>query len=96
MRTTRGGHGCRWETCLSRTARNNRVLEYSKPILPYNTTANKVFGQGNSFSSSACNIGGHGPSSPTLCGAAMLAIDVKGDVDIGDTGNNRVVEYNVP
>ncbi len=37
---------------------NNRVLEYNTPVRPTDTTADLVFGQGGSFTSSTRNNGG--------------------------------------
>ena len=43
---------------------NNRVLEFNMPLT--NSTADTVFGQGGSFSTSGCNQGAASPSSSSL------------------------------
>ncbi len=43
---------------------NTRALEYTAPLTP-NTTANEVFGRGESFTSNSCNAGG--VSTNSLC-----------------------------
>jgi len=52
---------------------SNRVLEYNTPFaacgsLPcVNNSAQRVFGQGDNFSSTQCNFGGATPSARSLC-----------------------------
>jgi sugar lactone lactonase YvrE len=58
---------------------NNRVLEYKKPFTK-GATAAKVFGQGGSFTSNACNNGG--VSANSLCTPAGLALDSNGNLYI--------------
>jgi Ca2+-binding RTX toxin-like protein len=73
---------------------NNRVLEYDNPLGSCGTCdmiADRVFGQGGSFTSSACNLGGITASS--LCQAADVAVDSSDNVYVVDFGNNRVLEY---
>ena len=74
-------------------ASNNRVLEYSSPLTT-DTVADRVFGQGGSFTSGACNLGGISASS--LCAPSMIAVDGSGNLYVADTSNNRVLEYNSP
>jgi outer membrane biosynthesis protein TonB len=79
---------------------NNRVLEYNTPFVATSTggsgdtTADKVFGQGGSFTSSNCDLGG--VSAASLCGAAGIVGDGVGNIYITDASNNRVLEYNTP
>ena len=84
-------------------SRNSRVLEYNTPFT--NTgqpgsgdgVADQVFGQGGSFSASACNQGaGTVANANTLCRPAAVAIDATGVLYVADQGNNRVLEYLFP
>ena len=64
-----------------------------------NTTANNVFGQGGSFTSSGCNsdTGNTSISSASdLCDPVAVAIAPSGDLYVADSGNNRVLEYSSP
>lgn len=78
-------------------ASNSRVLEYDNPPAPANdTTADNVFGQGNStskFSMAKCNSGGSVPSAATLCGPEGVTIDTAGHLYVADGGNSRVLQY---
>jgi sugar lactone lactonase YvrE len=84
-------------------ASNSRVLEYNAP-LSTGATAARVFGQGGSFTSNACNFdGGAGlpalkPSSAIdLCYPSGVALDGAGNLYVADgSNNNRVLEYNTP
>src|SRR5208282_856600 len=72
---------------------NNRVLEYNTP-LTIGTTADRVFGQGDSFTSGGCNLGGTSASADSLCSPSAAAVDTTtGHLYIADTYNNRVLEY---
>ena len=76
---------------------DSRVLEYSSPLT--NTTANNVFGQGGSFTSSDCNTdtGSTSLSSAIdLCTPVAVAVAPSGNLYIADSGNNRVLEYSNP
>jgi hypothetical protein len=53
-----------------------------------------VFGQGGSFTSNTCNLGGISASS--LCGSFGVAMDAAGNLYVADYGNNRVLEYSTP
>ena len=53
-------------------ADNNRVLEYNTPLTT-DTVADRVFGQGGSFTSNTCNLGGISASS--LCFPVDVAVD---------------------
>ena len=76
---------------------NNRVLEYNTPLTT-DTVADRVFGQGDSFTSNTCNLGGVSASS--LCNPQGVAVDGAGNLYVADlgsgAGNNRVLEYNTP
>jgi sugar lactone lactonase YvrE len=74
---------------------NHRVLEYDKPVASNNTTADLVFGQGNSFGSmtNACTSG---PSAGALCTPDGIAVDGAGNLYIADGSFSRVQEYDTP
>ena len=83
----------------------NRVLEYNAPLAAGggtpgtpgaagDTTADRVFGQGGSFTSTTANNGG--VSANSLYSPKGVAVDSSGNVYIADYGNNRVLEYNTP
>ena len=77
-------------------APNSRVLEYDSPLTT-DTVADRVFGQGGSFTTNNCNMVGYGGLSPnTLCTPYGVAVDADGNVYISDAGNNRLVEYDSP
>ena len=86
---------------------NNRVLEYTSPFADcvafpcIGPPANLVFGQNGSFTRRGCNDGlnagdqgGVGPDS--LCIPTGVAADPEGNLYIVDTGNGRVLEYDIP
>jgi hypothetical protein len=72
---------------------NNRVLEYNTPLTT-DFVADRVFGQGGSFTSGTCNLGGISASS--LCLPTDVAVDTAGDLFVVDFTNNRVLEYITP
>ncbi len=76
---------------------NERVLEYNAPFSTA-SSANKVFGQGGSFTSDACNgdTGGTTSTASDLCDPAGLAVDESGNLYVADASNSRVLEYNTP
>jgi hypothetical protein len=74
---------------------NSRVLEYDAPLAT-DTVADRVFGQGSLTSSSGCNLGLASPSANSLCNPWGVAVDAAGNLYVGDQGNNRVLEYDVP
>jgi len=76
---------------------NSRVVEYDDP-LNSDTTADRVFGQGGSFTTGACNQGaGFGnPTAATLCNPEGVTVDGTGNLYVGDTLNHRVLEYDAP
>src|ERR1700735_38341 len=79
---------------------NNRVLEYNTPLTVTatpgsgDTTADFVFGQGGSFSSTDSNSGGL--SANSLNFPFGIATDGAGNLYVGDVANNRVLEFNTP
>ena len=80
---------------------NNRVLEYNHPSTR-DTTADAVFGQGGSLTSSACNFDGLCDrtgcfsSADSLCNPTAVAVDDAGSLYIADTANNRALVFNNP
>jgi len=76
-------------------SRNSRVLEYDNPRI-YNTTADKVIGQGNSFLTGKCNGGAPTPGAATLCGPTGVVLGSGGQLYVADQGNARILEYTVP
>ena len=74
---------------------NSRVLVYSNLISTTNVEADTVFGQSD-FTSNSCNKGNPGPSDSSLCSPSRMTIDTLENVYIGDSDNNRVLEYHTP
>jgi alpha-tubulin suppressor-like RCC1 family protein len=72
---------------------NNRILQYDTPLTT-DLVADRVFGQGGSFSSSGCNAGGRSASS--LCFPAGIALDAAGNLYVADRDNRRVLQFNTP
>ena len=72
---------------------NSRVLEYNLPMAT-NAVADRVFGQGNDFTTTACAKGG--VSAQSLCYPGRVAVDGTGNLYIADTTTNRVLEYDHP
>jgi NHL repeat-containing protein/ASPM-SPD-2-Hydin domain-containing protein len=81
---------------------NDRVLEYVTPLTVTatsgsgDTSADLVWGQGGSFLSNGCNLGGTRPSAATLCHAEDAVIDAAGRVFITDRDNNRLLRFDPP
>ena len=68
-------------------------MEYNK--LPANdTTADRVFGQLNNFTTNNCNI--VTLNADSLCNPRAVAVNRKNEVFIADTYNNRVLKYLAP
>ena len=66
---------------------NNRVLHFSGT----STVADRVYGQGNSFTSGTANLGG--ASNESLAAPIQMAADNSGGLYIADFSNNRVLHY---
>ncbi|KJV06296.1 NHL repeat-containing protein [Methylocucumis oryzae] len=79
---------------------NNRVLAFYNPFVVSDingtgdTTADKVFGQFDSFISKDVNNGGI--SAESLFRPDNIDVDAEGNLYIADTGNNRVLKFNNP
>ena len=70
---------------------------------PGDETADDVFGQGGSFTTTSCDVGGGTPTASNLCtlqdfgtSGGGVGVDADGDVYIADSGNNRVLQFNTP
>ncbi len=75
---------------------NNRILVFFIP-LSTDTVADAVFGQGGSFTSNTCNLGGAGhPTATSLCHPDIMAFDPAGNLFATDEGNCRVLKYANP
>ncbi|MGB6555472.1 MAG: choice-of-anchor D domain-containing protein [Candidatus Binataceae bacterium] len=72
---------------------NNRALEFAAPFSA-SPQASVVFGQSGSFTSSGTNFGG--ASGATMDAPAAVALDSRGNLYIGDSGNSRVLEFAPP
>jgi hypothetical protein len=72
---------------------NNRVLEFDTPSTS-DTVPDEVFGQGGSFTSNSCNLGGVSASS--LCGPEAVTVDSAGNLYVADIVNHRVLEHDDP
>jgi sugar lactone lactonase YvrE len=73
---------------------NHRVLAYNTPLVS-DTSADKVFGQSNSFTTADCNKIGK-VNANTLCYPYFLAVNTLGDLYVSDYSNNRVLKFNTP
>ena len=73
---------------------NNRVLEYDTPLTT-DTIADRVFGQGGSFTTGGCNDVGTDVSNG-LCTPLGIAVDGAGNLYVADKDNSRVLEYDTP
>jgi sugar lactone lactonase YvrE len=69
---------------------NNRIMEYDEPLTT-DTVADRVLGQGSSFTSDSCGLSANG-----LCMPMGLALDSGGHLFAADSGNSRVLEYQAP
>ncbi len=70
------------------------LLPLTATAAPGDTTADRVYGQGGSFTSGDCNL----IASPdtTLCNPWGVLLDTGGRLFIADTNNDRVLIYNSP
>jgi sugar lactone lactonase YvrE len=74
---------------------NHRVLRFSLPLaLTGSAAADRVLGQGGSFSGNSANQGGLSASS--LNDPRGLGIDAFGSLVVADTGNHRVLRFGNP
>lgn len=76
---------------------DSRVLEYYRPLATPDangagdTTADRVWGQNGSFTTSGGCFGS--PTASSLCLPGDVAVDAVGDLFVSDTGDHRVLEY---
>ena len=73
---------------------NHRVLEFDNPLV--SQIASRVFGQGDSFTTSTCADGyatDPAPSADGLCAPEGVAVDNAINLYVADTGNNRLLIY---
>ncbi len=70
---------------------NNRVLEFEDPA--NDSTADRVFGQLNDFTTGTPNTGG--VSADSISDVAGVALDAEGNLYAGDRLNNRVLRYDI-
>jgi sugar lactone lactonase YvrE len=82
-------HGDLWVADID----NNRVLELDRPF-ESDAVADRVLGQGGSFTSHACNLGGLSDSS--LCEPGALAFDAQDRLYVADLVNHRVLLFEHP
>ncbi len=70
---------------------NSRVLFFPTPLS--NSIPSNVFGQGGSLTTGTCNF--HGvPDSQSMCAPTGVAVDILGNLYVGDASNNRVLKFN--
>lgn len=75
---------------------NNRVLEFNTPLAVTaiagsgDTTADEVWGQAGSFTTSSCAS----ESASTLCLPTKVAVDGSDNLYVGDTQDNRALMFN--
>ncbi len=72
---------------------NRRILQYNTP-LSSDTTADRVFGQLGSFTTSGFNQGGL--SANSLSEIVGIGVDTLGNLYVADQVNERVLKYNTP
>ncbi len=70
---------------------NDRVLEFEDPA--NDSTADRVFGQGDDFTTGTDNKGG--VSADSLFDVGGVAVDADGNLYAGDRLNSRVLRYNI-
>jgi hypothetical protein len=71
----------------------NRVLEFDRPF-ESDAIADHVLGQGGSFDSAVCNLGGL--SAHSLCLPGALAFDGSDRLYVADLANQRVLRFDHP
>jgi DNA-binding beta-propeller fold protein YncE len=72
---------------------NHRVLEFDRPF-ESDGVADRVLGQGGSFDSRTCNLGGL--SARSLCFPGALAFDRQDHLYVADLANQRVLLFENP
>jgi DNA-binding beta-propeller fold protein YncE len=72
---------------------NHRVLEFDRPF-ESDGVADRVLGQGGSFTSRTCNLGG--VSARSLCLPGALAFDRQDHLYVADLANQRVLLFENP
>ncbi|HEY0514127.1 MAG TPA: NHL repeat-containing protein [Thermoanaerobaculia bacterium] len=72
---------------------NHRVLEFDRPF-ESDGVADRVLGQGGSFTSRTCNLGGL--SARSLCFPGALAFDRQDHLYVADLANQRVLLFESP
>jgi sugar lactone lactonase YvrE len=72
---------------------NNRILEFNRPF-DTDGVADRVLGQGNSFTTRTCNKGGR--SARSLCNPGALAFDRNDNLFVADQLNHRVLLFVQP
>lgn len=70
---------------------NHRIVEFTDP--QNDSTADRVFGQGDDFATNTLNKGG--VSADSLNDVAGVAVDATGNLYAGDRFNNRVLRFDV-
>ena len=73
---------------------HDRVLGYKLPITVNGQAPNMVFGEPD-FVTASCNFAG-GITNKGMCFPQGIAVDGNGNLFVGDTSNDRVLEYNAP
>jgi DNA-binding beta-propeller fold protein YncE len=71
----------------------NRVLEFDRPF-ENDAIADRVLGQGGSFDSGVCNLGG--VTARSLCRPGALAFDFQDHLYVADLANQRVLLFEHP
>lgn len=71
---------------------NNRILEFADPR--NDSTADRVYGQGGSFTTGTPNTGG--VSADSIADVGGVAVDALGNLYAGDRLNHRALRFNAP
>jgi uncharacterized repeat protein (TIGR01451 family)/uncharacterized repeat protein (TIGR02543 family) len=81
---------------------HNRVLKFDRPLVAPSPSCmtcgddvpDWIVGQNGSYTSTAANLGGRGPSS--LSGPQGVGLDSQDNLFVADTNNNRVLVFELP
>ena len=73
----------------------SRILEFVPPF-SNGMSATLVIGQTSLTSLAGCNQGLAAPTASTICGAEGMTFDASGDLWVGDSNNERVLEFKPP